>query len=46
VVKRWQARACRLANRLKNNLLPPAEIGFVSLWMLHASDQTAKETGT
>jgi hypothetical protein len=24
--------ACQLASRLKNNLLPPAEIGFVSLW--------------
>jgi hypothetical protein len=46
VVKRWQAKACQLASRLKNNLSPSAEIGFVSLWVLHASDQTKKETRT
>jgi hypothetical protein len=40
------ARAYHFANRLKNNLLPFAEIGFVSLWVLHASDQTTKETRT
>jgi hypothetical protein len=39
--------ACQFASRLKNNLLPSAEIGFVSLWcFMQASDQTAKGTRT
>jgi hypothetical protein len=36
---------CELASRLKNNLLPSAEIGFVSLWCFMQAIKLLKEPG-
>jgi hypothetical protein len=37
--------ACQLASRLKNNLLPSAEIGFVSLWCFMQAIKLQRKPG-
>jgi hypothetical protein len=39
------AGACQLARRLKNNLLPSAEIGFVSLWRFMQAIKLQRKPG-
>jgi hypothetical protein len=39
------AGACQLASRLKNNLSPSAEIGFVSLWRFMQAIKLQRKPG-
>jgi hypothetical protein len=46
LVRFWHGGwACQLASGLKNNLLPSAEIGFVSLWCFMQAIKLQRKPG-